>query len=292
MNTVYTNAMEIRIQNLKRSDFQDFVDMLYLTAYGDKYIPLNPTSDKGCDGILHDRIILSVYAPEKYTLEAFRKKVDGTTRVKGDFPQYRDHWADTHPGWRYVFNGEFTADMIKHVKALKEDVEPWGIKKIMDFVSSLTWSQRRKIGEYLGVDDELFVNDILAQILDDLVSESGPIEDLPPHKRPPYVEEKIEINYSNEDVDAATMQYAHCLEDFPSLENLLPGYDDEIPDLKARLLTDYLGLSGDFKTRLHHLIGDYSRKNPEDYQYRRYVTVVLVYYFEQCLIGKRTKDEI
>ena len=69
--------------------------------------------------------------------------------------------------------------------------------------------------------------------------------------------------------------------------------DEDFEKLKHRIKYDYTNKSGDFKTRLQQLtekyLGKYSSENDDDYLY--YIRAVLIYLFEQCLIGNKIKGE-
>ncbi len=64
--------------------------------------------------------------------------------------------------------------------------------------------------------------------------------------------------------------------------------------IKWRVIEDYNKLSGNFKSRLNNLSDQYTKQygNSEDDGYRKYVKVILLYMFEQCLIGKKIDKEI
>ena len=85
------------------------------------------------------------------------------------------------------------------------------------------------------------------------------------------------------------------MEEFNTINNILSGYtDDEINTLKRRVINDYNRLSGSFKERLYYLTDQYTQAygNSKDDEYVKCVKSVLLYMFEQCLIGKKTDSEL
>jgi hypothetical protein len=65
----------------------------------------------------------------------------------------------------------------------------------------------------------------------------------------------------------------------------------EIETLKMKVLdrTGTLFLEkNSFDEVFSALINDFSDKYPNDDEYRKHVTMLLIYIFEQCIIGRRT----
>jgi hypothetical protein len=82
---------------------------------------------------------------------------------------------------------------------------------------------------------------------------------------------------------------------FNTITNILSGYnDDEINTLKRRVINDYNKLSGNFKERLYNLTDQYTTAygNIKDDEYVKCVKSILLYMFEQCLIGRKTENEL
>ncbi len=122
MNSVFSDAIKIKIDSLKGNNFQNFIDELFLIGYDD-YIQIKQKRDKGCDGIIENKIVIAAYAPEIIGLRNFKKK------IKKDYIDYKKNWSHKYPGWRVVYNGEFTAERIEFIKKLRKDAQPFGIKK-------------------------------------------------------------------------------------------------------------------------------------------------------------------
>lgn len=285
MNSVFYDAIKIKVANLQGNNFHNFIDELFLIGYKN-YVPIKQKHDKGCDGIIENRMVLAIYAPENYVLKEFKRK------ITEDFQSYRKNWYEKYPEWRVIFNGELTASQITIVKELYKTAEPFGSKEIMRFIKDLKWSQKRKIAQYLTIDEKLYVNDILEQIIEDLINYDSSDQIEYPQRDPAlYIEDKIELNYSVDDIEAAKNQYLICLEYFRAFENLLKSYEDDWKKLMLKVVSDYNTFQGDFKDRLELLVQKYSSEYPKDDDYISFVRVVLIYLFERCLIGKKTKAE-
>jgi len=288
MIKVLDNAIKTQIKSLLGLEFNEFINKLYAIAYGSRFTPIKQKHDKGSDGILDNQISLSVYSPEKYSLNDFKRKVTNKDK-EGDFDKYQINWKNKGYKWMFVYNGEITTEMRNFLVALEKDVEIIDINYILVFIDTLEWSKKRSIAEYLSIDEIYFVNDILSDIIDDLIKVKDSSDII--HKKPSYIKDKIELNYSQEDVDTAINEYYECLGYFSKLEGVLPKDNESISALHSKIRRDYLKYNGDFKTRLYHLTEEYSSKYKNDDVYKFYVGVVLIYYFEYCLIGKRTVDE-
>jgi len=287
MSQVLHHLIELQVKGLTDTGFQEFIEHLYMIRYGTDFTPVKQKRDKGCDGILNNsRTVLAIYAPEKRDLAKFKRK------VREDFTKYQDNWASQYPNWQLVYNLSFTAEEIQYIETLKPDTQKVGPAHVLDIVRNLIWSARRRVADYLGIDDQFFHNDILVAILEDLLGGANSAQDLPPYKRPIYIMEKIEINYSQEEVEMAKDQYGDCILYFSALRRLLTGHSDEQRHaLRSKIRRDYRQLSGCFRERLDYLIERYSEKYPHDDAYRFHVQVVLLYFFEQCLVGKKTQGE-
>lgn len=286
MSQIINNLIEHQITNLYGNNFQEFVEYLYTICYGTDFTPIKQKRDQGCDGFLNNRkTVLAIYAPENRDLRKFQQKVGD------DFAKYKANLSSTYPNWQLIYNQPFTTSEINFVVTLKSDAEKICPKHIIELVERLKWYDRRRIAQKLGIDDQLLYNDILTIILDDLLQDSTSGEPLS-YSQPMYIEEKIRLNYPEEEVELAKDQYADSVFYFGLLQDLLTGYTDhERYELKTKIRRDYSGLSGTFSQRLKYLAERYSEKYKNDDAYVSGVAVVLLYFFEQCLIGKKTEKE-
>ena len=111
MESIFETQVKIGIGRLKESNFQEFIDFLFVLKYGQDYQPIKPKTDRGCDGILNGDMILSTYAPQKENLNSFKKKIGN------DYSEYHKNWGDKYPKWYVVYNGELTSDRYSRIAA-------------------------------------------------------------------------------------------------------------------------------------------------------------------------------
>ena len=285
MDSIFEYQIKVAIDRLKGNSFQDFMDELLIRKYGKDFTCVKNKRDKGCDGIIGGDTILAEYAPEKSDLREFKKK------AKDDYDKYQMHWHSKYPKWCFVYNGEFTADMVQFIEGLGSGLGKCDIKQIMDDIRSLPWSKVRDIANYLGVDEQYFINDVLRNVVEDLLK-GADTESVMASSKPPYIVDKIKLNYDESDVQGALNEYEDVLPTLTELKNVLKPYRDrEVASLKDKIIVAYNKLSGDFKTRLNNLTEQLSEKSKDDDLYRYYVRVVLIYFFEICLIGKKVQGE-
>jgi hypothetical protein len=64
--------------------------------------------------------------------------------------------------------------------------------------------------------------------------------------------------------------------------------------LKFKIITDFNKQKGTFKEQLENLTDLYYNKysSGSDDEFFMYIRGILVYCFEQCILGKKTKEEI
>ena len=292
MNKITSKIIRKAIQNLSGNDFQDFANLFYLIIYRDNFQSVKQKRDRGCDGIINGRRIISVYAPEDYNTKTFERK------IHSDFNKYESNFLKDYPEWQFVYNRELTTGNFQFLKGLFPEVHIEDINTIMCKIESdLNWTQKVGIFDFLGIERNLWYNDILMQVSDDLIreseSETGKDVEYRKHQMPNYIEDKIRLNYEIDDVEAAKQQYDLFLEDgdFDSLRRVLCSFEENIGILKKKLIGDYLntGEKLSFKERLQMLIDRYSSRYNNDDTYRQAVTVIIIYYFEYCLIGRKTE---
>jgi hypothetical protein len=243
--------------------------------------------DKGCDGIVGNRKVIAAYAPERSNLKDFKKK------SSDDFDKYKKNWSITHSEWEYVYNGEFTAQMIQHVDSLKPDSCKVDINRLLDIIEELPHFKRRELAIELSIDEQFIVNDALKNVIEDLFKLSEQyIEGFKPYQSPPYIEDKIRLNYSEGEIEDALKEYECVVNYFGELRDILRAYQDfEVGALKTKIFESYNKFTGSFKERLKALTEQLSERNKNDDYYVFFVRVVLIYFFEICLIGKRPESE-
>ncbi len=297
MDTLLKNAFKMQIQSKEGFEFEEFIDELLLLKYGvDNYTPIRRIKDKGNDGtILSEQKILACYAPRKYSKADFETKVLGAKNKEGDFEKYQKNWKTEFPHWEIYVNHEVAPEQLTLIQGLDGNTSIKGIDQILMIIDELASNKKRKLASYLGIEN-FFIQDYIQDIINDLLNATG-IEDnilhfdrktlVPPQK-------KIELNFEQEDWDGMNSEMLLVMEEFNTIANILSGYEvDEINTLKRRIINDYNKLSGNFKERLYSLTEQYTREygNLKDDEYGKCVKSLLLYMFEQCLIGKKTDKE-
>lgn len=287
MDRVFRKAVEVQIAARHGSAFQDFMNYLYTVVHGTNFTPIRGVHDKGCDGLLErERTSLAVYAPDRFELASFKRK------VAHDYQQYQTYWAVQYPHWQFVYNGHPPPEAVNFLHELDPNVEIVAFTHVMKVVDGLSWSEKRDLARFVGVDEQYLINNVLVSILEDLLARVDGHAELPLYQAPLYVVDKIGLNYEAEAIDAAISQQVECTAYFGVLQRLLAGRTDtEITALKSKVMADYLVLAGSFPMRLNHLTASYAGVYASDDTYVLFVRVVLLFLFEQCLIGRRTEGE-
>jgi hypothetical protein len=182
--------------------------------------------------------------------------------------------------------------MAQFARSLKRDVELLGLQHLLELINRQYWGRIRKLADYLRIEQEYLVLDIFDEIVRDLLrkppSEIGP----PDYTQPVYIKEKIPLNFTGEDIENIKDEYQDSLKDFNNLKTIMKEYSDhQLSALKTRVRLDIEKFSGTFKKKLDHLTEYYSEKYKHDDLYKSFVRVLLIYLFEQCILGKKTEKE-
>lgn len=293
MNSPLRNNFRIQIQSLYLFAFQDFITKLFMFRYGaENYIPPREIKDKGADGIIVDKnTIVACYGPKKIDKNKYLEKIED------DFKSYTDNWQVNYDNWMFVSNNDIPEWGISKINKLKKDSIQIGLENILNIIDELSSFQKRELGNYLSIEKDLFAQDYLKEIIEDLIKEASFTDENVKYKQRIDFPEKVSLNFEQEDINNILQDYDSYIENgvFNNIGSLLFGYEDEdFEKLKHRIKYDYTNKSGDFKNRLQQLtekyLGKYSSENDDEYLY--YIRAVLIYLFEQCLIGNKTKGEL
>lgn len=280
--TQFTQMIRAKTDN----DFQAFVEFLFQLVHEDNFRVVKQKHDKGSDGILNGDTVLAGYGPSNYTLAGFKKKVGD------DYKSYERNWKATHPKWMVVFNDELKANMIQFIEGKHDGADKIGLPELLGMIKRLPWSKIQRVGDYLGIPSQLLMNDLIGQVVDDLIRQNETEPSAADRPQATYIEEKISLNYSLDEVQLATDQYFDCLVYFNSTEEILQGHTPfSLTSLRGRIRNDFNGQGGSFAERFRGLVALYTQSRPDDDLYRFAVTILLVFFFEQCLIGRRTAEE-
>ncbi len=287
MNSFLENQFRTQIKNLYGFEFQGFIIKLYLLKFGSNgFVSIRDTKDKGSDGfVISESRSISCYGPKTYSPKEAIKK------IKDDFQEYANNWKSNYSNWSFIVNHELTPDEISTVSKLKQDAIPIGLTQIVNLImNELNNFQRKEIGKYLKIDNQYLASDFIKELLDDLLKESAQVIAMP-FKNAPYIPNKIELNFLSEDRDTITNSFLLANENFSLIENTLNSFDDgEIQKIKSKVILDFNIQTGSFKEKLYSIIERYSSKYDDD-EYSLLINSLLLYIFEQCLIGMKTPQE-
>jgi hypothetical protein len=300
-------ALKANIKELIKSkrgfEFEAFINEMHLIQYGvDGYQPTRERGDDGADGIiLNSRTIIAAYGPDTYKESSFLKKIND------DFEDYMRKWATDNPNWNMYYNNSLAPEQIRisdnlielaKQKSLTIDkVIIKGIDQIMHLIESeFTNKQQRQLATLLCVPKELMIFDHIRSIIDDLINGVGIDVENVKYKIAIDVLEKINLNYSESDAKIAEEEYADLNADgtLKKIWNIIATYEPEqINSLKLLIKREFNKLNGTFKEKLNSLtekyIDKYTSGQDDDFEY--YTRALLVYCFEQCMIGEKTIKE-
>jgi len=286
MNSFQKNSFINQIQCLKDNEFQEFIDKLFVICYATDFIPIKQKRDKGCDGILNRDTILCVYSPEKYDKKRFEKKIGE------DYKLYETNFKDSYPKWEVIYNGIFTTDNIEFILGLNNGTILVSRDHIVDIIQKQNSYKRLEIAKLLDIPDELVYYDTINEIVCDIIQiqEVQNIEDIT-YEPPVYISDKIRLNFSQEESSKILDEYANYLTYFSLIKKVISEYreTDQLA-FKNRINSEFRKFDGDFSTKMNNLIEVFS-KNKNNDLYRLFVRVLVIYIFEQCLIGEKTRWE-
>lgn len=288
-----TNALkaifEANIIRLQGFDFEEFIKEIMLIKHSvSGFLPTRPQKDKGCDGIIvASGTVVACYGPGAYDIKEFDKK------AKDDYGQYVKHWKANYSEWQFVFNGKLGPNAINTITSLHKGAIPWGVDSIMSIINDFNGTQKRRVGELLGIDKKLLGQDYLEEVLENLLNKTvTDPNDIFNFKKTNLiaVEDKIKLNYEQDDIDIALQEFEDMIEEIFETGRLFKQFnDDEQSRIKSRIINDYKNANGSFKQRLKIITDNYLNQYSaiNDDLYRHNVTTVLLYLFEQCLIGRK-----
>jgi hypothetical protein len=300
-------ALKANIKELIKSkrgfEFEAFINEMHLIQYGaNGYQSTRERSDDGAEGIiLSSRTIIAAYGPDTYKENSFLKKIND------DFEDFMNKWAKDNPNWNMYYNNSLAPEQIRISDDLIElakkkfltidKVIIKGIDQIMYLIESdFTNKQQRQLATILGVPKELMIFDHIRSIIDDLIRGVGIDEENVKYKIAVDVPEKIRLNYSEGDVKIAEEEYIDLNADgtLKKIWNIIATYEPEqINSLKLRIKSEFNTINGTFKEKLNGLtekyLDKYTSGQDDDFEY--YTRALLVYCFEQCMIGEKLINE-
>jgi len=303
MDKALKSNMKELIKSKRGFEFEEFINHMHLIQYGaEGYQPTRERRDDGAEGlIINSRTIIAAYGPDSYKEKAFLKKVND------DFEDYLNKWANANPNWNMYFNNSLAPEQIKVSDKLREIAKKRpvvidkiiikGIDQIIQLIESgFNNRQQRELASLLNVPKELMIFDHIRTIIDDLIRGFGIDEENVKYKIEADIPEKIKLNYSETDAKKAEDEYANLIEDgtLKKIWSILATFEpEEINTLKQRIKREFNNINGDFKAKLNSLTEKYLDKYTSgvDDDFEHYTRALLIYCFEQCMIGDKTNNE-
>lgn len=288
MDNIAREVLKTKIAGLKATAFQEALDRIYLCIYGEVgFQRVKQKHDGGSDGIVNGETVLAAYAPEKYKLIDFKKK------ITADFTSYTNNWSPTHGKWEVVTNLEATAQMIQFVNGLKRGTNIICIEGLLQKIDRQTWTVKLAIFRALHIPEYYLLNNVISTVIEDLIQISNQGDSFEPYKKPAYIQDKIELNVSEENISAFMDEYEESLAAFSIISSVVKARSQQsISALRSKIRSTYLSLSGSFEKRLSDLVDIMSQEKHSDDFYSHNMRIVMVYFFEQCLFGIKSKAEV
>ncbi len=285
------DILKSKIEHLYGTQFNEIVDGIFSILYGENYKSIKQKKDLGSDGIIEtEKVCLACYAPERYDKQKFEKKVDE------DYRKYEKNYMRLGYKWRFITNQKLLGSMVTYIKNKITNADIWGIEELINFILNSLPSKRRKIlSEIFSLSPELIEFDFVEEVIEEISKLKDEISDYhPQYDLPKDTLKKIEKNFSDEDIEIVKRKFIHFYaEHIGYLQKVLKSLDDDfISNLKMAVLREYQILDEKltFKGKFEYLVNRFSSKYPNDQEYKNYVELILLYFFEQCLIG--TKPEV
>jgi len=288
VDNIVREVLKAKIMGLKGSAFQDALDRIYLCIYGEgRFQRVKQKHDGGSDGIVNGDTVLAAYAPEKYNLNDFKKKIGG------DFKSYRANWEATHSKWQVVTNLESTAKMIQFVDGLKNSSPIICIDSLLQKISEQTWTVKMAIFRALDIPEQYLSNDVISTVIEDLIQISGQGNSFEPYEKPAYIQDKIDLNISEEHRAAFADEYEESLAIFPIISNIVKSRpQSNVSAIRNKVRATYTSLSGSFEKKMNDLVVVMAQGKSRDDYYSQNMRTVMLYFFEQCLYGKKPGSEV
>ncbi len=288
MDNIVREILKTKLVSFKGTSFQDALDRIYLCIYGESgFQRVKQKKDGGSDGIVNGCTVLAAYAPEKYNLNDFKKKIGG------DFESYSKNWESSHGNWQVVTNLESTAQMIQFVNKLKSNASIICVESLLELISSQTWTVKLAIFRALDIPERYLANDVISTVIEDLIQLSDDGASFKPYEKPAYIQDKIELNVSDENRDAFIEEYEESLALFPTVAHVVKSRTQpNVSAIRTKVRSTYTSLSGSFETKMNELVNIMAQEKRDDDYYKHNMRVVMLYFFEQCLYGKKPDSEM
>ena len=280
------------IEKWTELEFNKRIEEIFQIVYKDEFVSIKQKRDLGSDGIIEsEKITLACYAPERYELKKYKKK------IKDDCEKYRNHYQHKYK-LRFITNQEIRAEVKATLEEECPDAEIWGVNELVTYIlKGVSASKRRRIlKDVFELDDEEIAFDIIEEIVEEILE--GNYDQIETknisYKTPLDLYKKIEKNFKNENyIEMIKKKTEDIYPEYAILiHKIIEALDENLKTtLKNRIINEYYesieSLSNKpFEFIYNKLINRFASKYPDDDEYRKGVEMLLLYIFEQCLLGK------
>lgn len=271
-------------------EFNEKINQIFQMVYGQDYKTIKQKRDKGSDGIIEtERISIACYGAEKPNSKDILKK------IKTDYSKYEKHYKPLGYKFRFITNSEILGNVITELKKLDSDNDIWGINEIIEFIFRQPLIIRKRIlSEVIGISEEFIEMDIFTEIIEDIVDRVTYSYNPPKFSgNITHLEEKVKKNFKKPLYAQGIMnlytdiyiKYQYFIRNaFKSLDS------DTVKTVESEVLGEYLKLaqkSNSFDEIFEQLIDNFSAKYGTDEERKKYVKMLILYIFEQCIIGQK-----
>lgn len=291
------------IKSRREFEFEALINKIYLIKHSSNgYQQTREKRDDGAEGIIiSSKTVIAAYGPDGYNKRVFEKKIND------DFDDYINKWAKEYPNWIMHYNDSLAPDQIRISDILKQKAVDKGLivesvlvkgsdQIIHSIEEDFSNKQLRALSEFLGVSKELIIFDHIRSIIDDLIRGVDIDLDTIEYSLKVDISEKITLNYSPVDEKNANEEYEELAMDgtLKKIWGIISTYEnEEINSLKLRIKKEFNALLGSFKEKLNSLtlmyLNRYANNQDDDFEY--FTRALLIYCFEQCMIGDKTISE-
>ncbi len=292
MSDILGKIFKSQIERTFGNDFEEFIKDFFLIYYGNgNFISTRKVKDDGSDGNLNsESAIIACYGPgPKATKANFRKK------SKEDYSLYVKKWSNQYVNWWFIHNRDNSPDAIRQIKSLGNNTKLLGIEELVKMFEDMNKAKQRKIARLLNIGEEYFARQYVKEIIEDILQAcEGDKISIITYKRPLYIDDKIKLNFSEEQVDQMREEFSISLEVFGILADILSDYEEDgaSSKLKSKVLYDLsLIAQGDLKYKINALVEKYEALFSYSDDYLYYLKAFVLYLFEQCLFGIKTEQE-
>ena len=267
-------------------EFNRLIDRVFRIVYGTAYRTIKQKRDLGCDGIIEtEKTVIACYAPEKPDKSKFENK------LSEDYQKFEKNWASLGYNLRFMTNQLLLASQVNSLKRLCNNCHIWGNGELTEFIRLQPPAVRRRLFlEVFDIPEELIVYDIVEEIIHEASKLETFVDITLDYSLPQNLDKKVERNFRKLR-DLILRHYRDIYPGYGYIYHKVFGSldDTQINTLKIKVIGTYETIKlrhDNFDDAFLELVSELSKKYPNDDEYRIYAKMLVLYIFEQCLIGE------